>query len=490
MLKIANTETSIWHSLIALSSYHELFCQQRIPRQQVEDYFALNQYNASIRQVLSIDQTSQSAHIQLASCILFICVEVCEPLHLDHVRTVLRLTRMMQTLRGQILPVVKLVTLGYRILQAEDALDKTFRPPSADASDRRKLFSLARNFLSQVVCQIYVVSVHPDLSLAFSPFTTQCTNCSQLINDLDPGVNAIAANIIESGHGPGPRGYKFNTTADAHHVLNSIRLQFDQYSDDAIPTARANLAAWTLAFDAFKRAHPDVRLSPAERRAVALLDLRRMYFAAELSVNLFHGPVDPMLWDAHRDSFVTMLALAERAMDVQGDGEDGASGGSSSSSASVSPPPPHRLSDSASSPSSRSNSSDSDPENAYSIETRFHMNQGPVPLLYGIIQKCRTASVRKRAFELLESQYRQEGIWNSQMVLGTVYRVVALEQRGLDNPQTCEDIPYENRVHTIKVLKTGPDDYKVGFKLATEWHWEDTATILAFNSKLKSKAKS
>lgn len=76
MLKIANTETSIWHSLIALSSYHELFSQQSMPRQRVENYFALNQYNASIQQVLSIDKTSHSAHIQLASCILFICVEV------------------------------------------------------------------------------------------------------------------------------------------------------------------------------------------------------------------------------------------------------------------------------------------------------------------------------------------------------------------------------------------------------------------------------
>lgn len=76
MLKIANTETSIWHSLIALSSYHELFSEQRVPRQQAEDYFALNQYNFSIKQVLSIDKSSHSAHIQLASCILFICVEV------------------------------------------------------------------------------------------------------------------------------------------------------------------------------------------------------------------------------------------------------------------------------------------------------------------------------------------------------------------------------------------------------------------------------
>ncbi|OAR00188.1 hypothetical protein LLEC1_07811 [Akanthomyces lecanii] len=363
VLKIANTETSIWHSLIALSSYHELFSEQRMPRQQVEDYFALNQYNSSIKQVLNIDKSSKSAHIQLASCILFICVE---------------------TLRGQIVQVVRLVTLGYRILQAEDALDKTFRPPAPDASDRRKLFALARNFLSQVVCQIYI-----------------------LINDLDSGVNAIAANIIESGHGPGPRGYRFNTTTDAQSVLNSMRLHFDQYDDGAI-----------------------------ERRAMALLELRRLYFAAELSVNLVRGPVNPMLWDAHRESFVKILALAEIAMAQDDDHANGS-------------------------------------------RPQFHMNSGPVLVLYGMVQKCRDAELRMRAIRLLASQNRQEGIWSSRMVLGTVLRLVAIEQRGLVNPSTCADIPRENRVSTIKVVENSPGDYTVGFLLHTGWHWENASAFLS-----------
>ncbi|KAJ6780074.1 hypothetical protein PWT90_01003 [Aphanocladium album] len=391
VLKIANTETSIWHSLIALSSYHELFTEQRVPRQQVEDYFALNQYNFSIKQVLSIDKSSQSAHIQLASCILFICVE---------------------TLRGQIVPVVRLVTLGYRILQAEDALDKTFRAPSPDASDRRKLFALARNFLSQVVCQIYV-----------------------LINDLDPGVNAIAANIIESGHGPGPRGYRFNTTNDANSVLNSIRLQFDRYEEGAIEIARSNLAAWKLAFDTFQRTMPDHLITPVERRAIALLGLRHLYFAAELSVNIVRGPVDPMLWDAHRETFIKILALAEVAM-ARDEDED------------VNQP-------------------------------QFHMNPGAVPVVYGVVQKCRDMDLRMRAIRLLASQNRQEGIWSSRMVLGTVMRVVAIEQRGLPNPKTCADIPRENRVRTIKVVERSPGDYIVGFDLITGWHWESASAFLS-----------
>ncbi|KAK8146001.1 hypothetical protein G3M48_003732 [Beauveria asiatica] len=389
VLKIANTETSIWHSLIALSSYHELFSEQRMPHQQVEDRFALHQYNSSIQQVLSMEKSSQSAHIQLASCILFICVE---------------------TLRGQIVQVVRLVTLGYRILQAEDALDKTFRPPAPDASDRRKLFALARNFLSQV-----------------------------LINDLDPDVNAIAANIIESGHGPGPRGYRFNTTTDAQSVFSSIRLHFDKYEEGAIEIARFNLAAWTLAFDAFKRTMPDHLVTPSERRTIALLELRRLYFAAELSVNIVRGPVDPMLWDAHRETFVKILALADIALASDDDGDDDEGGGSQ----------PH-----------------------------FHMNTGPVPVLYGLVQKCRDLDLRLRAIQLLASQNRQEGIWSSRVVLGAVLRLVALEQQGLVNPTTCADIPRENRVITIKVVEKSPGDYTVGFELQTGWHWEKASTFL------------
>lgn len=257
----------------------------------------------------------------------------------------------------------------------------------------------------------------------------------QLINNLDPGVNAIAANIIESGHGPGPRGYRFNTTNDAHSVLNSIRLHFDQYEEGAIEIARSNLAAWKLAFDAFRRTMPDDLVTPAERRALALLSMRHLYFAAELSVNLVHGPVDPMLWDTHRQTFVKILALAEIAMAHDDDDDAG--------------------------------------------QPQFHMNTGAVPVVYGVIQKCRDMDLRMRAIRLLASQNRQEGIWSSRMVLGTVLRVVAIEQRGLVDPKTCADIPRENRVRTIKVVEKIPGNYTVGFELHTGWHWEDASAFLS-----------
>lgn len=351
---------------------------------------------------------------------------------------------------------MRLVTLGYGILQAEDALDKSLRPPS-DASDRRKLFALARGFLSQVVCQIYVVR---QLSQPLAAILYQTDLTGQLINTIDPGINAIVANIIESGHGPGPRGYRFNTATDAHHVLNSIRLQFDRYEEGAIETARSNLAAWTLAFGALKRATPKHLLSATERRAFALLELRRLYFDAEISVNIVRGPVDPMLWDAHRDYFLKMLALAEIAMDVD-----------------------DREGDSASPSSGSGSGSEADRASAAVERDRkkspwFCMSSGAVVVVYGIVQKCRDADIRQRALQLLASQNRQEGIWSSRMVLGAVLRLVAIEEYGLDNPRTCADIPPENRVRTIRVVKKTPDDYTVGYALQTGWIWEDANAFL------------
>lgn len=189
---------------------------------------------------------------------------------------------------------------------------------------------------------------------------------------------------------------------------------------------------------------------------MALLDLRRLYFETELAVTLVQGPVDPMAWDAHRDTFARMLALAEQTMDVSDDDDDDYRGGSDASGSGSgsgaesdgTTPPPGRT-------------------------PRFHMNSGAVPLVYGIVHKCRDPWIRRGGVRLLSSQNRQEGIWSSRTILGTVLRVIELEEYGLDNPQTCADIPPEARVRRIRVVKTDEDIYTVGFEMMTTWLWEE-----------------
>lgn len=77
IVQIANVDHGIWHSVIALSSFHEHFMERG--GQPSYDNFALKQYNISIQAILGSERNSSNAHIHLISCILFICIEVCAP---------------------------------------------------------------------------------------------------------------------------------------------------------------------------------------------------------------------------------------------------------------------------------------------------------------------------------------------------------------------------------------------------------------------------
>lgn len=75
VIQVANSDKGIWHSVIALSSYHEQYTGAT-PKQDSQDQFALKHYNLSIKGILASERTSANAHIHLTSCILFICIEV------------------------------------------------------------------------------------------------------------------------------------------------------------------------------------------------------------------------------------------------------------------------------------------------------------------------------------------------------------------------------------------------------------------------------
>lgn len=73
LLQVASSDRCIRHSILALSSYHELFST---PQQVNGCQFALRHYNLSIKGILGSPRTAENAHIYLMSCIMFICIEV------------------------------------------------------------------------------------------------------------------------------------------------------------------------------------------------------------------------------------------------------------------------------------------------------------------------------------------------------------------------------------------------------------------------------
>lgn len=74
--RIANSERGIWHSVVALSAYHESYLSSTQPVHEHQDKFALRHYNLSIKGILGPNQMATNAHVHVISCILFICIEV------------------------------------------------------------------------------------------------------------------------------------------------------------------------------------------------------------------------------------------------------------------------------------------------------------------------------------------------------------------------------------------------------------------------------
>lgn len=74
ILRLAHSETSIQHALLALSSFHERFLRPKPG--EVDSSFALSQYNKAIKGLISTSQSPSAVVINLASCLIFFCIEV------------------------------------------------------------------------------------------------------------------------------------------------------------------------------------------------------------------------------------------------------------------------------------------------------------------------------------------------------------------------------------------------------------------------------
>lgn len=80
------------------------------------------------------------------------------------------------------------------------------------------------------------------------------------------------------------------------------------------------------------------------------------------------------------------------------------------------------------------------------VHKRFSLDIGIIAPMYYTALKCRDPGLRRKAIDLLESSYSQEGAWDSHTMAIIAERVVGVEERGLDNPQTAADIPEQNRL--------------------------------------------
>lgn len=250
----------------------------------------------------------------------------------------------------------------------------------------------------------------------------------------------------------------FHTLNSVQHALSILRLELETYNQSGVGTVPVKLRWWESAFEEFKVTHADELTSRVNQRAIALLELQRRYVGVETAV--LDGPPgadeDPLRWDAHTDAFRDMLCYAEAAMDFD----------SQTSSSIVT--------------SSRRASA------AAAATPRFHMHTGVVPVLYGIIHKCRDPAIRRRAVALMANAQRLEGVWDSQAVLAVALKAMAIEEQGrtLASP---DEIPAAARVRRIAVLPmhegddghAPADSYVIGYEIDHAWAWEVADNFLS-----------
>ena len=83
------------------------------------------------------------------------------------------------------------------------------------------------------------------------------------------------------------------------------------------------------------------------------------------------------------------------------------------------------------------------PQDIFSFEMRI------IPPLYYTAMKCRDASIRRRALNLLRCAARREGLWNARIAIRVAERAIEIEERelgaGLPPPES-------SRIHAVKEL--------------------------------------
>ena len=89
--------------------------------------------------------------------------------------------------------------------------------------------------------------------------------------------------------------------------------------------------------------------------------------------------------------------------------------------------------------------------NSSSNNPIFFMDVSIVSPLFSIAHRCRDPIIRRRAIALLYSAPRQEGLWHSVITARVAERIMNVEETGLGEVKSSDDIPEENRIADIDV---------------------------------------
>jgi len=206
-------------------------------------------------------------------------------------------------------------------------------------------------------------------------------------------------------------------------ALNSLRFEFERLRPSCGFDTQFKLASWTVAFEALKKDPNLSTMSPRDQRTLLLLDLQSRYFWVDSLVYAQmsdRDTPDPTIWDTFTHDFETMLGIAKQIIDLYGK-ENNKSGGG----------------------------------------PLFYVHNGIVPVLRGIVLKCRDPAVRQLAMSMLMANTLQEGLWSNTLQASICLRIMDIEN--CSRSPTCNDIPAMSRIRKVKVQST-PQGYVLDYE--------------------------
>jgi len=165
---------------------------------------------------------------------------------------------------------------------------------------------------------------------------------------------------------------------------------------------------WSSAFDNFLKARGDT-LTSNERQAVAVLSIQKLILWAGFDVAT-PGVDNQMLWDKYLPVYRKIVELAATSLNVPIDDVSDAS------------------------------------KTQADIQS-FSLDIGVVGPLYDTACMCRDPVVRRQATRLLRLASRQDGFWDRMLAAKAADRVIAIEEEGLGEVKSCEDVPDWARIN-------------------------------------------
>ncbi|KAK6426518.1 hypothetical protein LTR95_016111, partial [Oleoguttula sp. CCFEE 5521] len=98
----------------------------------------------------------------------------------------------------------------------------------------------------------------------------------------------------------------------------------------------------------------------------------------------------------------------------------------------------------------------------------FGFDLGYIAPLFFAVERCRDPGIRRRALNVLKTEVRQEGVWESSGAAKVAERWIMIEEAGLD-VRVASDIPEWHRIQYVDVaLETELRRARVVFKLSPE----------------------